>query len=56
MNEREEALVGTPHPNETPAQPAPESQMAVVVVDGNCRAVFIFIKVCFFDIGQPDVI
>ena len=25
MNEREEALVGTPHPNETPAQPAPES-------------------------------
>ena len=28
MNEREEALVGTPHPNETPAQPAPESQMA----------------------------
>ena len=34
MNEREEALVGTPHPNETPAQPAPEyeSQMAMMVV------------------------
>ena len=24
--------------------------------DGNCLTVFIFIKVCFFDIGQPDVI
>ena len=32
MNEREEALVGTPHPNETPAQPALQSQ--VVMVDG----------------------